>query len=253
MPVILFKTASKQLHEGYKAAIDRLSAGSSDSASGGKANFFSDPEQSRTGSFGSSSSEAKQTARRAKKFSILRETSREADGSDDSAPPSPRKADEGCSPRGGDAAASVHSNRYMTSLFASPTKKSSGSAGSIAEHTPPAGRAARHLRKTKSDRQFLGTAASSSSSVFRLGIHGGSRSFRAPSTASLDESEGGASTASSGLSALLSPQSSESGGTLSHISSIFQASLSSLKRGFDSQASGSIVDSSSEDEMVVEE
>ena len=56
MPAILFKTATKQLHEGYKAARDRLSAGAS-SGSSSRPNSFSDRGGvSRTASFNSSSS-----------------------------------------------------------------------------------------------------------------------------------------------------------------------------------------------------
>jgi hypothetical protein len=192
---------------------------------------------SRNESFCSSSSETKQTSRHAQKFSILQEVNSELDKDGDSleieAPPSPNKqqGDGGAS-----AAARPKTGRRLSSFFTSSTKlKSSESMG-----TP--GLAKRFLRKTKSDRyREANNASQSSSSLF--GWHGANsfNSFRKGE----DESEG--ASGSSGLSTLLSPRSADQGGTLSHITSIFHSSLTSLKRGLDTQASGSIDYSSSEE------
>lgn len=215
MPVILLKTATKQLQEGYKAARGRLSGG----GSVGKSNSFSDQDMSRTASFGSSSSEVKQSPR--PMFSILHEVSKEID-------------------EGGEvieAEASPFQNKHAVGLgvgwaksgFFSPRAQSKSNESNGAQ-----GRRMRFLHKTESDRAGDTDAKPS---PFRF-----SSSFRNND----DENEGGASV-SSGLSALLSPQ-SEPGGTLSQITSIFHSSLTSLKRGFDAQGSGSIVDSSSDEE-----
>jgi hypothetical protein len=61
MPAILFKTATKQLHEGFKAARDRLSAGST--GLGSRPNSFaSRGGRSGNASFNSNSSDSNQKA-----------------------------------------------------------------------------------------------------------------------------------------------------------------------------------------------
>jgi hypothetical protein len=82
MPAILFKTATKQLHDGYKAARDRLSAGSS--GSGSKTSSFTDRGVSRTASFNSSSSDVKPRSLKGEKFPTVHEVSKEFDGGDSS-------------------------------------------------------------------------------------------------------------------------------------------------------------------------
>jgi hypothetical protein len=75
MPAILFKTATKQLHDGYKAARDRLSIGSS--GSGSKPSSFSDRGISRTASFNSASSDVKPRRLKGEKFPTVPEISKE--------------------------------------------------------------------------------------------------------------------------------------------------------------------------------
>jgi hypothetical protein len=82
MPAILFKTATKQIHDGYKAARDRLSAGSS--GSGSKTSSFTDRGVSRTASFNSSSSDVKPRSLKGEKFPTVHEVSKEFDGGDSS-------------------------------------------------------------------------------------------------------------------------------------------------------------------------
>lgn len=90
MPAILFKTATKQLHDGYKAARDRLSIGSS--GSGSKPSSFSDGRGiSRTASFNSASSDVKPRRLKSEKFPAVPEVSREFSVGD-SSPESMKKA-----------------------------------------------------------------------------------------------------------------------------------------------------------------
>lgn len=74
MPAKLFKTATKQLHDGYKAARDRLSAGST--GSGSRQNSFSSRgNMSGNTSFNSLSSDGKQRS----KIATLHEAGGELD------------------------------------------------------------------------------------------------------------------------------------------------------------------------------
>jgi serine/threonine protein kinase len=75
MPAILFKTATKQLHDGYKAARHRLSLGSS--GSGSKLSSFSDRGISRTASFNSASSDVKPRRLKCEVFPTVPEVSKE--------------------------------------------------------------------------------------------------------------------------------------------------------------------------------
>jgi hypothetical protein len=64
MPAMLFKTATKQLHDGYKAARDRLSAGTSSIGSSSRQNSFSSRGNlSGNTSFNSLSSDGKQRSK----------------------------------------------------------------------------------------------------------------------------------------------------------------------------------------------
>ena len=78
MPAKLFKTATKQLHDGYKAARDRLSAGSTGSSS--RQNSFSNRSNlSGNTSFNSLSSDGKQRS----KIATLHEAGGNPDGTID--------------------------------------------------------------------------------------------------------------------------------------------------------------------------
>jgi hypothetical protein len=104
--------------------------------------------------------------------------------------------------------------------------------------TPPR----RSVRKAKSEN--MGSFDDTKS-----GSEGRPSSFRFKSTRNSDEQDvgDGGTSISSSFAALLSPQ-SEHGVTLSHITSLFHSSFTTLTRGFDGQSSGSIEGSSVEAE-----
>jgi hypothetical protein len=205
MPIILLKSASKQLQEGYKAARNRLSAGSTKSSS------FSERDMSRNASFDSSSSDRKQSSRHSGRFPIVHEVSQELDESTDRQ--SARKQMDSPQTPKDSRKSSILNISEDSFISPSPVRRLLGRTGS---NTPKEG---------------------STPLSFRL-----RRKPSSSSRTSQGESEGMSPGMSPGLLSLLkSPETPASAATaMAQISSIFHSSLTSLKRGFDSQNSGAV-------------
>jgi len=203
LPVVLLRTASKQLQEGYKAARNRLSSGG-----GGRTSSFSDREGSRSASFDSASSGMKVHSRHSEDYLIPEEHSHEMDedGPDfgivpEVAPYTPSLCDDGSQQH-------MHSpKRQFPGFFATPKAHTK----SRVSMTPS--RVSRFFHRN------------SSTGTTRSTTEPSSLQSRTSQSEELDEGEGG-------LSHLLSPQFSDTGSSISqHITSMLHSSFSSLKTG----------------------
>ena len=213
LPVVLLRSASKQLQEGYKAAKHRLSY------SGAKSSSFSDRDESRNTSFDSTSTDVKMNSRHSSQhdFPIVQESSQEMDETPDfgvmpeAAPCTPSLMGDGDKPS---------PKRQFPGFFATP------------KHT-----------KSK-----LSITSPVSRFFHRNSASAGSRAkdtdSELKSPAQMPDDGGSAELSPSHL---MSPRLSETSSTLSQqITSIMQSSFSSLKKGFDS-FNGNVDDDDSND------
>lgn len=129
---------------------------------------------------------------------------------------------------------------HVMGIFATPPMARSADSGP--------GRISRFFHKTineKTPGDIMSAGHKSSPSIFAWN---GNNSFHM----SEDGSDGGASLSNLFQSSHQPSESASAAGPLSHITSILHSSMSTLKRGFDAQGSGSVANSFSSDEEVGE-
>jgi len=210
LPVVLLRSASKQLHEGYKAAKHRLS-------SGGKS--FSDREGgSRSASFDSTASDVKMGSRHSQDFSMAPDSNQKSDDAQlekivpECPPFTPSLMGDG---GGGGGDGSQSPKRQFSGFFATP-------------------------KHTKSKVTMTPQSSSRVPRFFhRNGSSGANRiSKETAANVTAKTAAGDTCSGDGSLSHLMSPQLSESGSSLSqHITSMLHSSFSSLKKGLDGSSS----------------